>query len=51
MGVTLSIELLTPDDEFWTIIEEVVEEDAFVMVACDDGSAAACSIGVEVSER
>lgn len=40
MGVTLSVELLTPD-EFWA------EEDAFALV-CDDGSV---SIGVDVSDR
>lgn len=40
VGVTLSVELLTPD-EFWA------EDDAFVVV-CDDGSV---SIGVDVNDR
>jgi hypothetical protein len=40
VGVTLSVELLTPD-EFWA------EDDAFAFV-CDDGSV---SIGVDVSDR
>jgi hypothetical protein len=40
VGVTLSVELLTPD-EFWA------EDDAFVVV-CEDGSV---SIGVDVSDR
>lgn len=40
MGVTLSVELLTPD-EFWA------EDDAFVVV-CVDGSV---SIGVDVNDR
>jgi hypothetical protein len=36
VGVTLSVELLTPD-EFWTDVDDV--DDAFVVVGCDDGSA------------
>lgn len=50
VGVTLSIKLLTPD-EFWTTKEEDVEEDAFVVVVWDEGSATFWGIGVEVSER
>lgn len=44
MGVILSVELLTPDDdnvdddvEFWTVDD--VDDDAFVVVGCVDGSA------------
>jgi hypothetical protein len=37
VGVTLSVELLTPD-EFWTDVDDV-DDDAFVVVGCDDGSA------------
>lgn len=40
VGVTLSVELLTPDG-FWA------EDDAFVVV-CEDGSV---SIGVDVDDR
>lgn len=47
MGVTLSVELLTPD-EFWTVDD--VDDDAFVVIGCDDGSAI-WGIGVEVSDR
>lgn len=50
VGVTLSIELLTPD-EFWAAINEDVEEDGFIVVIWEETSAATWGIGVEVSER
>lgn len=47
MGVTLSVELLTPD-EFWTDDEDDVVLLVVGCCCCDDGSV---SIGVDVSDR
>lgn len=45
VGVTLSVELLTPDDKFWAATDD--DDDGFEVV-CDVGSA---SIGVDVNDR